>query len=179
MLFRSLRALNAGEVTLKAVSKLDATKFDEVTFRVLDPQDVFAFAAEKSLARIQLGGSLPLNISYTTIPDVGFGAEVTYSLTEGAESVVTIEGETLNAVGTGRFVLRATAENGQYREYAGRVYDKTYAYDLKGETFAGGIDTQVWGKVLHIRPDGTLIRRPKRCTIFTHGEVPHAIRHLP
>lgn len=144
----TLRALNAGEVTLKAVSKLDATKFDEVTFRVLDPQDVFAFAAEKSLARIQLGGSLPLNISYTTIPDVGFGAEVTYSLTEGAESVVTIEGETLNAVGTGRFVLRATAENGQYREYAGRVYDKTYAYDLKGETFAGGIDTQVWGKVL-------------------------------
>ena len=33
--------------------------------------------------------------------------------------------------------------------------------------------------VLCIRPDGTLIRRPKRCTIFTHGEVPHAIRHLP
>lgn len=144
----TLRALNAGEVTLRATSRLDATKLDEVTFRVLDPQDVFTFAAEKSLARMQSGGSLPLNISYSTIPDVGFGAGVTYSLTEGEGTVAEIDGETLNAVGIGRFVLRVTAENGKYREYVGRVYDKTYAYDLKEETFAGGIDPQVWEKVL-------------------------------
>lgn len=149
----------SGSVTVRAASKIDSSVYDEYTFEIGSYQDVFTLTNEAYLGSLVVGDTLAVSASYTTYPDIGSGeAETAISVTAGKGTVVTLSEGTLTAVGKGEFTLRVTEQqNNHYKDYSGRVFENKYECKIENETFADGIDEDVFGLV--VPGSGSIVSR--------------------
>lgn len=139
-----------GGVTVRAASKIDSSVYDEYTFEIGSYRDVFTLTGEAYLGSLVSGDSLQVSATHATVPASPQGTTpAVVSVTAGAGTVVTLSEGTLTAVGKGEFTLRVTEQqNNHYKDYSGRVFENKYECEIANETFANGIDEDVFGLVV-------------------------------